>query len=273
MDSTESEDDQHHTGGVFNLTLGELLEIAGGYKPAHEDTELFGDNIHPQDAVESAFHNVRPWVAGQLIRLIGDGIENGNLEHGAATPRFKEEINRLSSKTANTGDPDAECPVCNSKNTYSPMQTANLPQIRSCLDCGDVLPASDFYPVNRSDSNRNFGEEWRDTTDILHPELISRASQSSGVITDVTEKGTAQIVRAVLDAGNRFYRCDIRWANSHSDDPRVSFKKCHPYSDAKVTRKWTSIATGRMSGPQEMEQWTHLMTVFDAARNRYQLER
>ena len=102
MDSTESEDDQHHTGGVFNLTLGELLEIAGGYKPAHEDTELFGDNIHPRDAVESAFHNVRPWVAGQLIRLIGDGIENGNLEHGAATPRFKEEINRLSSKTANT---------------------------------------------------------------------------------------------------------------------------------------------------------------------------
>ena len=85
------------------------------------------------------------------------------------------------------------------------MQTANLPQIRSCLDCGDVLPASDFYPVNRSDSNRNFGEEWRDTTDILHSELISRASQSSGVITDVTEKGTAQIVRAVLDAGNRFY--------------------------------------------------------------------
>jgi len=48
MDSTESEDDQHHTGGVFNLTLGELLEIAGDTNPRMKTPSYSENNIHPE---------------------------------------------------------------------------------------------------------------------------------------------------------------------------------------------------------------------------------
>lgn len=112
---------------------------------------------------------------------------------------------------------------------------------------------------------------------MLYPELVDRAMRSQEPVTEVREIGeyrrtytavqydpkTETVWRAYIDADHH---------PDYESSPSVHFSKCHPTSSAKIMQKWTSLATGRLSGPQGLSAWESLFTVFNAALGVYNRE-
>lgn len=109
---------------------------------------------------------------------------------------------------------------------------------------------------------------------VLHEGLIERASnpENQEPVTESEPFGDhATIFRAVLWEGSRVYRCDIQTADGRfpESEASVRFYWCYPNADHEKLREWTSVATGRLHGPQNLKSWEPLFTCFNAALGEY----
>lgn len=78
-------------------------------------------------------------------------------------------------------------------------------------------------------------------------------------------------VHAIQEYNGTAWRCLIEDGRGDGD-PRVSFAKSYWDSDVDVLRDWSRLATGRLSGSQELPAWESLFAVFNAALGEYQRE-
>jgi len=116
-----------------------------------------------------------------------------------------------------------------------------------------------------------------DHLQMIYPEFVDQAMRSQEPVTRVRESGERRRIyeAAQYDAEHEIvWRCDIS-ADHYSDyetTPRVHFNKCYPTASNKYMQKWSSLATGRLSGPQRLQPWESLFVVFNAALGLYKSE-
>lgn len=72
-------------------------------------------------------------------------------------------------------------------------------------------------------------------------------------------------VTATVATAKREYRCRLSLTVWSTSPPSVHFARRVPDSDASILRDWSSQATGRLSGPQDMRAWYHYFRAFEAA--------
>jgi hypothetical protein len=77
------------------------------------------------------------------------------------------------------------------------------------------------------------------------------------------DPGTEVVWRADIDAHHH---------PGHDITPSVSFAKSYPTLDSRAMQEWTSLATGRLGGPQKLGPWESLFTVFNEALSFYHEE-
>jgi len=115
-----------------------------------------------------------------------------------------------------------------------------------------------------------------DHLSMLYPELVDRAMRSQGPVTEIRELGTH---RRVYSAAQFDLESEIVWRANITDygpefdsAPNVTFSTCCPTASPEIMQEWTSIATGRLSGPQKLAPWESLFAVFNAALRCYNQE-
>ena len=109
---------------------------------------------------------------------------------------------------------------------------------------------------------------------MLYPEFVDRAMRAQEPVTRTKEIGEH---RTTYEAAMYFPDSEVVWrcyidADEHPDydsKPSVHFSKCYPNSSASVMQNWTSMATGRLGGPQKLVPWEQMFTVFNAALGLY----
>lgn len=112
---------------------------------------------------------------------------------------------------------------------------------------------------------------------MLYPEFVDRAMRSQEPVREIRESGEHRRIYSAAQydpSSEVVWRADIS-ADHHPDyetTPSVKFSKCYPTSSAEGMQKWTALATGRLSGPQDLEPWESLFTVFNAALGLYNRE-
>jgi hypothetical protein len=122
--------------------------------------------------------------------------------------------------------------------------------------------------TNINDSNGTYREP------IYKRELLEEAKDAQEPVTkvEVSDKGRTTRVHAIQEYDGVAWRVMIRHY-SESDDPQsVSFSKSYHDSDVKVMRDWSGMATGRLSGPQDLPSWESMFTVFNAAMHEFNRE-
>jgi len=124
-----------------------------------------------------------------------------------------------------------------------------------------------------SDSDNNNMDHLK----MLYPGFVNQAMRSQEPVTDIREVGDYRRIYSAAqydpDSG-AVWRADID-ADHHGEydtTPTVSFAKSFLESNAESMQTWTEIATGRLGGPQKLEPWESLFTVFNAALDLYQRE-
>lgn len=105
-------------------------------------------------------------------------------------------------------------------------------------------------------------------------ELLEEAKDADGPITEVdwSDSKRRVNVNAIWAHDGVAYRVEITAHPEFDSDPQVSFARSHYDSDAGVMRDWSSLATGRLSGPQDLASWSALFTVFKHAQAEFNLE-
>lgn len=111
--------------------------------------------------------------------------------------------------------------------------------------------------------------------DMHYPELVEEAIQIDGPVTQVSQSGRDRtIYRAVQydQATQTAWMCyiDVDTYPERESSPTIHFSRCHPRGKTQSLREWTSVATGRLSGPQTLTPWKQLFAVFTAAHQLYQ---
>lgn len=119
-------------------------------------------------------------------------------------------------------------------------------------------------------------EETDGPRSVIYQDLIDSALESEEPVTDIDEISDHRTVyRAAQEVDGTVWRADIDTVDEREEydsKPSVSFARCHPDSDVRTMRKWSSLATGRLSGPQKLHDWEALFTVFNAALGVYNRE-
>lgn len=109
---------------------------------------------------------------------------------------------------------------------------------------------------------------------VYKRELLEEAKESQEPVTevDVSDTGRTTRVHAIQEYDGVAYRAQITVHKGSDSPPGVQFGKCYWDSDVGVMRDWTSLATGRLSGPQDLPSWESLFTVFNSALGLYNRE-
>jgi len=109
---------------------------------------------------------------------------------------------------------------------------------------------------------------------IYKRELLEKAKEVQEPVTEieVSDDGRTTRVHAIQEFDGVAWRALIRHYEPSDGQPSVSFAKSYHDSDAKVMRDWSSLATGRLSGPQDLPSWESLFTVFNAALGKFNRE-
>lgn len=113
--------------------------------------------------------------------------------------------------------------------------------------------------------------------EMLYAEIVDRAMRSQEPVTEIREVGEHRRIYSAVqyDPDDEVaWRSDID-ADLHPDydtTPSVKFSKCHPTASSETLQQWTSLATGRLSGPQDLPHWESLFTVFNVALGLYNRE-
>lgn len=112
------------------------------------------------------------------------------------------------------------------------------------------------------------------STAVIHQDLIEKARDAEQPVTEVIDEKYAHrtIYRAAQFRDGVVWRADIDTVDDREEfdsTPSVKFSKCCPDSDVKVLRDWSPLATGRLSGPQDLPAWEALFTVFNAVLHEY----
>lgn len=109
---------------------------------------------------------------------------------------------------------------------------------------------------------------------IYKRDLLEKAKEAQEPVTeiDVSDKGRTTRVHAIQEYDGVAWRAMIRYHDHSDDPPSVKFAKSYHDSEAKAHREWWSLATGRLSGPQDLPSWESLFTVFNAALGVYNRE-
>lgn len=105
-------------------------------------------------------------------------------------------------------------------------------------------------------------------------ELLEEAKDAQTPVTevDVSENGHTTRVHAIQEYDGVAYRAQITHDDRSDSPPGVQFGKSHWDSDVGVMRDWSSLATGSLSGPQDLPAWESLFTVFNATLGVYNRE-
>lgn len=102
-------------------------------------------------------------------------------------------------------------------------------------------------------------------------DLLEDAKDTEEPVTEVeiTDDERTVRVHAIQEADGVAYRAQIEEYLPSDSDASVSFARSRWNSDAKVFRDWSPLATGALSGPQDLSSWESLFTVFNAALDEY----
>ena len=110
----------------------------------------------------------------------------------------------------------------------------------------------------------------------LYQDLIDEAQESEEPVTVVSEVSDHRhVYRAAYEVDGTVWRADIDTVDEREkfdSTPSVKFARCYPDSDADIMREWSSLATGRLSGPQKLPAWESLFVVFNAVLGLYTRE-
>lgn len=79
----------------LDLTLREVVAICGSGNYEIPDMEKFDFEGHPREAVNQAFKEVHPSVAGQFIFLIERGLKEGYTAQGVSHPGFQNCLRKV----------------------------------------------------------------------------------------------------------------------------------------------------------------------------------
>lgn len=110
----------------------------------------------------------------------------------------------------------------------------------------------------------------QDELDMLYPEFVERAMNSQEPVTRIDECGEyrTRYESAQYDPNEEIvWRCSITYDSHPENDsePSVEFNRAMPKAEVNTLQKWSSVATGRLSGPQKLGSWESMFTVFNAA--------
>lgn len=111
---------------------------------------------------------------------------------------------------------------------------------------------------------------------VYREDLVEHALAREETVLDVDWVGdTRCLYHAVQERDYTVWRAtlDVDYYPDSDTTPSVKFARCHPHSDADVMQKWTSLATGRLSGPQDLKPWRRMFAVFEAAVECYEEHR
>lgn len=109
---------------------------------------------------------------------------------------------------------------------------------------------------------------------IYQRELLEEAKDAQEPVTEVevSDNGRTTRIHAIQEYDGVAWRVMIRNHSESDDPPSVSLCKSHHDSEVKVMRDWSSMATGRLSGPKDLPSWESIFTVFNAALHEYNKE-
>lgn len=109
---------------------------------------------------------------------------------------------------------------------------------------------------------------------IYKRDLLEEAKDAAEPVTevDVSDNGRTTRVHAIQESDGVAYRAQITSREGSDSPPSVSFGESHWDSDVKTMRKWSSLATGALTGPQNLSRWESLFTVFNAALSEFNRE-
>lgn len=109
---------------------------------------------------------------------------------------------------------------------------------------------------------------------VYKRDLLEEAKDAQEPVTEIetTDDGLTTRVHAIQEYDGTAYRAMIKHYERSDGPPRVQFAKTRWNSDAKVMRDWSDMATGRLSGPQDLPSWESLFTVFNAALGEFNRE-
>lgn len=104
--------------------------------------------------------------------------------------------------------------------------------------------------------------------------LVEKAIESQEPVSDFEWRRDGEELRidAVQEFDGTAWRASIEYREWSDGSPSVSFSKCQPQADHEHFRGWTAMATGRLSGPQNLPAWESLFTVFNAALHEFNRE-
>lgn len=105
-------------------------------------------------------------------------------------------------------------------------------------------------------------------------ELLEEAKDADGPVTDVDwpKSGRRVNVNSIWAHDGDAYRVEITAHPEYESEPNVTFAHSSYDSDVGVLRDWSSLATGRLTGPQDLASWSALFTVFKHAQATFNLE-
>lgn len=103
--------------------------------------------------------------------------------------------------------------------------------------------------------------------------LVERAKEAEEPVTEISrEMDTRPLYHAVQEHDGTAWRVTIDTGDirpEYDSTPHVTFARCFPDAEWEAMREWSSLATGRLSGPQSLPAWESLFTVFNAALRLY----
>lgn len=105
-------------------------------------------------------------------------------------------------------------------------------------------------------------------------ELLERAKGTEEPVTEVdwNDSGRAVRVHAIQEYDGTAYRAQITDYVKFESSPSVKFAKSYWNADVGTLQDWTPLATGSLSGPQDLSSWESLFTVFNSALGVYNRE-
>ena len=108
---------------------------------------------------------------------------------------------------------------------------------------------------------------------VYQADLIERALVAEEPVTKVDRTYDHHtLYHAIQEVGGVCWRCTLDTVDEREEyesSISVQFAKCWPKSDSKAFRQWSSMATGRLSGPQSLSSWERLFTAFNAVATLY----
>jgi hypothetical protein len=130
-----------------------------------------------------------------------------------------------------------------------------------------------------SESERDSSESRESSEDgfrepVYKRDLLEDAKDAEEPVTEVevSDSGRTTRVHAIQECDGVAYRAQITVDEKGESPPSIQFGRTYWDSDAKVMREWLSLATGRLSGPQNLPAWESLFTVFNAALGAFNRE-